>query len=101
MLSLFALRCILLAFGVLGLLAATVLFEVLVRRPIRAWLRLNERLAGRANRVPRPLAIMLDSEPLLRAWQGLCAVVLLVLWWYLGTAGGVAWWASLAAQAPR
>ena len=101
MLSLVALRYILLAFGILGLLAATVLFDLLVRRPIRAWLRLNERLAGRANPVPRPFAIMLNSEPLLRAWQGLCAVVLLVLWWYLGTPDGVAWWAALASGAPR
>ena len=96
MLSLSTFRSILLVLGIVGLLAATVLFNLLVRRPINAWLRLNERVAGRPNPVPRPVATLINSDPLLRAWQGFCALVLLAVWWYLGTAAGASWWAGLA-----
>ena len=44
--SLAVVRWILLGFGVVGVLAATGLFEPLTGRPLRAWLRYNERLTG-------------------------------------------------------
>ena len=98
-LSLF--RWLLFAFGLVGLLASTLLFDLFVRRPMHAWLQLNERLAGKPVRLPRPLGFVLEREVLLRAWQAVCAVVLLALWWYLGTAAGAARWAALASHTPR
>jgi len=95
------LRWLLFAFGVVGLLAATLFYDPMVRRPIRAWLQLNERLAGKPVRLPRPLGFMLQREPLHRAWQAVWAVVFLAVWWYLGTAAGAARWAALASQTPR
>jgi hypothetical protein len=101
MLPLSIVRVALLAFGILALLGATVLFGFLVRQPIRAWMRLSDRVTGAPVRLPRALGVLLHNEPLLRAWQGLWGLVFLGLWWYLGTPGGVARWAALASQAPR
>jgi hypothetical protein len=93
--SLIVVRWGLLALGIAALLATTVLYGVLVRRPLNAWLRLAERSTGAPVRLPRPLGVVLDSEALLRAWHGLWAVLFLALWWYLGTASGAAHWAAL------
>lgn len=101
MLPLSILRVALLAFGMFALLGATVLFGGLVRPPIRAWIRLSERVTGAPVRLPRALGVLIHSEPLLRAWQGSWALAFLRLWWCLGAPSGVARWAALASQAPR
>jgi len=72
-----------------------VLFEPLIGRPLRAWLRFNERLTGAPVRLSGPLALF-GNDRLLRLWQGIWGVVFLVGWWYLGTPGGIARWAGLA-----
>lgn len=91
-------RAILLLFGVFAFLGATVLFDLLVRRPWRAYLRLAERMTGKPVVIPGRLGVFLDSEPLMRAWNGVWAVVFLALWWYLGTAAGAARFAALFSQ---
>ena len=76
-------RWILLASVLINIFQATLLFNFFERRVFQPWFSLNERKGGK---VP---AIMRD-ERMHRVWPFFMAFVLFVLWWYFGTAGGVA-----------
>jgi hypothetical protein len=76
-------RWVLLASALLNILQATLLFDFFERRVFQPWFSLSERVGGRVPEVMR-------DKRMHRIWPILMAVVFLGLWWYLGTADGVA-----------
>jgi hypothetical protein len=81
-------RWVLLAIAVLVLLSSTILYDRIMAPPIR-------RLAAAYEQRGNPLPAFVFAEWFVRAWNVLNGLVLLALWWYLGTPGGVAMWANL------
>jgi len=75
------LRWFLLAAAVLSLLQATVLFRFFERYMFAPWFRLNERLGAQ-------IPLLMRDARVRRAWPLFMTVVLLTLWWFLGTPAG-------------
>lgn len=81
-------RWVLLAITAFQLLIGTVLYD-------RVQAPLIRRFEAFAERSGKPVPALLIGEWFLRAWAIFGGVVLLALWWYLGTPGGVAMWGNL------
>ena len=77
------LRWVLLVSVLINLLQATLLRGFFHRRVFEPWIALNERHG-------RKIPATMRDERAQRFWPLFVAVVLLVLWWYLGTPSGVA-----------
>ncbi|HET7459250.1 MAG TPA: hypothetical protein VFJ74_16490 [Gemmatimonadaceae bacterium] len=89
-------RWVLLAMGIFGVLAGTVLFRVIYAATIEPYLRLAERL-GRPLPRTGPVGAMFRNHKLLRAWNLVFGLVYIALWWYLGTHAGAAMWTHAGA----
>jgi hypothetical protein len=85
------LRLLLLIFAILTILTATLLDGIMMRYIVRPMLRFAEqRAGGRPVEYPGPMRFLLERTWVRRSYHLLFAIVLLALWWYLGTSAGTA-----------
>ena len=99
--ALSAIRWFLLVASILTFLTGTVFYWPMRRLILDQYLWLNARLGGGSVRHPPTLVFLLEHEWVGRAYHLGSAALMIGVWWYLGTAAGVAHWAHWTAAQPR
>lgn len=86
-----AFRVSLLCLGVLAAATALVLDGVMLRYVLLPLVRFIEANSPQPTRLPPGMRFILDHGWARRAYNATFAVIVLAMWWYLGTTAGANW----------